>query len=245
MGFLPLTSTTGGTSLVGEVQAHLLNRVDLPDARCVAALNFAQAEISRLHDFKELKNFYGVSTFFSTDPFNDMFIPLAPMTKHIHTMILRDGVLSRKLRERPWRMFDKAIPAPDALARSRSLYYSRWNQQCILYPVPDAVYPILMRITTYPRPFDLSQPQAKSDYEWKDDMLIKLAAAYLWKAFGRPDKANDLEIEVFGPDPTRVGGIFAASIKQDTDMPDMEITQESDISVLGKYWADPFVKSSP
>lgn len=245
MGVLTLWDATK-SSLVGEVQAGLLNRTDLQNARCVTALNFAQAEISRLHDFKELKQFYSVQTQFTDNPFNDKFIPVAPMTKHVHTAVLLDNTLSRKLVEKPWRMFDALWPSPESLARSRPYVYSRWNQQVILYPVPDAVYPVFMRITTYPRPFDLSIPTAVSDYEWKDDLLIKLACAYLWRSYGRPDKGLEFEQEVFGPDPGRIGGMFAAAVKQDTDMPDMEINSDlGDLNVMGKYWADPFIRSSP
>lgn len=246
MGFLPLFDPSGGPCLVQEVQSGLLGRTDLANARCVTALNFAQAEISRKHDFKELKQFFTVSTMLTPNPFNDKFIPIAPFTKHIHTAVLINGTLSRKLVEKPWRMFDSMWPSPEALARSRPYYYSRWNQQAILYPVPDAVYPIFMRVTVYPRPFSLTAPSGVSDYEWKDDLIIKLACAYLWKSFGRPDKADDYEAEVFGPLPERNGGLFASAVKQDTDMPDMDInTDLTDSGNLGRYWADPFVKTSP
>ena len=69
MGLLTLTA------LVGEVQSGLLNRTDLTsdttNLRIVTALNFAQARISRSHDFKEFKSFFNVNTQFTTNPFND------------------------------------------------------------------------------------------------------------------------------------------------------------------------------
>lgn len=232
MGFLPLTG------LIEEIQAGLLNRTDLTNERCVTALNFAQAKISRKHDFRELKAFYNVNTFFTADAFNDKFVPLAPFTKHIHTAILIDNTSSRKLVERPWRMFDRDFPMPEALARGRPSVYSRWNDQLIIYPVPQQVYPIRARITTYPRPFNLTMgPTAVSDYEWKDDILISLAEAYLWKSFGRPDKADDLLAEAQGH--------FIDAVKQDTDMPDMDIQLDLNTTNLGSYWADPFARTAP
>lgn len=236
MGLLTLTA------LVGEVQSGLLNRTDLTsdatNTRIVTALNFAQARISRSHDFKEFKGFFNVNTQFTANPFNDKFLPLAPYIKHIHTAVLLDNTSSRKLIEKPWRMFDKEFPMPEALARSRPALYSRWGNTAILYPVPDQVYPVFMRVTSFPRPFNFATaPLATSDFEWKDDILIALACAYLWKSFGRADKANDYLHEAQEH--------FQASIKQDTDMPDMDIGIDLDTSNLGDYWSDPFQRTMP
>src|SRR3974390_2336726 len=102
------------TGLVQEVQNGLLNRSDLPDGRCVTALNFAQQRISRSHDFRELKGFYQTATLFTTSAFNDKFLPLASFTKHIHTCVLNPGdTTARKLIEKPWRTFDRMWPAPE------------------------------------------------------------------------------------------------------------------------------------
>lgn len=245
-GSLPLgPAASGAPSLVAEVTAALLNRTDLGSDRVTAALNFAQSEISRLHDFMELKVFTTVSTTFTSDAKADKSITLPALVKHVHTAVLKFGTLSRKLRNKPWRLFDRMFPAPEALARSIPFYYTRWNRTIHLQPVPDMVYPVEMRTTNYPTPFGTDVTQV-TDYDSKDDLLIKLAAAYLWRSFGRPDKGLEYEIEVFGPDPGRLGGMFAAAVKQDTDMPDLEVNPSlEDANVLGKYWADPFIKSSP
>lgn len=240
MGFLT------ATQLVGEVQAALLNRTDLSNDRCAVALNFAQAAISRVHDFKELFSFFNTKTQFTTNAFNDKFVALAPLVKHIHTMVLIDNTNSRKLVEKPWRQFDKTWPMPEALGRSRPQVYSRWGQNCIVYPVPDAVYPVFCRISTYPRPFNLElAPTGVSDYEWKDDILIKIASAYLWKSFGRSDKADDLYAEVGLVANGVKGGMLGDAIKQDTDRPDLEINIDVDTDNLGRYWANPFVRIAP
>jgi hypothetical protein len=232
MGLLTLTE------LIGEVQVALLNRTDLTQARCVTALNFAQTQISRQHDFKELKAFYNVNTFFTSSAFNDKFLPLAPYTKHVHTAVLLDNTSSRKLVEKPWRNFDRMFPMPEALARSRPAIYSRWNDTLILYPVPQQVYPVFMRITTYPRPFNLALgPSAVSDYDGKDDILIDLAAAYLWGSIGRTDKASDF---------IQKGELhFNDAVKQDNDMPDLDINIDIQTDNLGNYWADPFARTMP
>jgi len=239
VGFLNLTQ------LVGEVQASLLNRTDLSNDRCVTALNFAQTTISRAHDFKELFSFFTGSTQFTGNSFNDKFVLLAPLIKHIHTAVLIDGTNSRKLVEKPWRQFDKTWPMPEALGRSRPQVYSRWGPSIIVYPVPDAVYPVFCRISTYPRPFNLTAgPLAVSDYEWKDDIILKLACAYLWKAFGRPDKADDLFNEV-GLNHKPISGLLGDAIRQDQERPDLEINIDVDTANLGEYWANPFIKVSP
>jgi hypothetical protein len=229
------------TQLVQEVQLALLNRSDLTNDRCVTALNFAQARISRSHDFLEMKTFYQTKTSFTNNSFNDKFITLAPYVKHIHTMVLDPGdTTARKLTHKPWRLFDKTWPTPEVLARSKPYYYSRWGLSvAIVYPVPDNVYRVFCRITTFPRPFNLEQfPSATSDYIWKDDILVALAAAYLWKSYGRMDKANDYLREAQEH--------FVTAVKQDSDEPDLEVNLDLDDSGnLGTYWANPFVKSAP
>lgn len=237
----PLWPGMSVTQLVGEVQAGLLSRTDLSNDRCVTALNFAQWRISRSHDFQELKSFSQVPTSFTSNAFNDKFLPLPPYTKHIHTLVLSTGdTTARKLVHKPWRLFDKTWPSPEVLARSKPYYYSRWGTGlCILYPVPDNVYNTVARITTYPRPLNLEQqPGAVSDYIWKDDILIALACAYLWKSYGRMDKANDYLREAQEH--------FVTAVKQDTDEPDLEISLDlSDSGFVGQYWQDPFVKAAP
>jgi hypothetical protein len=96
-----------------------------------------------------------------------------------------------------------------------------------------------MRITTFPRPFNLEQNAfAVSDYDWKDDIIIALACAYLWKSYGRMDKANDYLREAQQH--------FVTAVKQDTDDPDLEINIDlTDQGFVGRYWADPFVRISP
>ena len=229
------------TDLVGEVQSGLLNRTDLTNDRCVTALNFAQWRVSRSHDFQELKGFFQTQTFFTPNPFNDKFISLPPYLKHIHTIILNPGdPTARKLVHKPWRLFDRQWPAPEVLARSKPYYYSKWGSSAaIVYPVPDNVYPVWSRITTFPRPFNIEQqPLAFSDYDWKDDILIALACAYLWKSYGRMDKANDYLREAQEH--------FVTAVKQDTDEPDLEISLDlTDAGYVGNYWQDPFIKVSP
>jgi hypothetical protein len=104
-----------------------------------------------------------------------------------------------------------------------------------------------MRITMYPRPFSYEvSPQGLSDYEWKDDILVKLAAAYLWDSKGRYDKAAEFRTEALGAGyPKLIGGMLAAAIKQDTDQPDMDINVDMGNQDIGQYWAQPFVRMAP
>ena len=243
MGLLRLTD------LVGEVKATLLNRTDLSSERVTTVLNLAQTEISAIWDFSELKQFYNVSTSFTANAFNDKFVPLAPYVKKVHTCVLLYNTRSAKLREIPWRMFDRLYPSPESIGRSIPSVYSKWGQQIILYPVCDMIYPLFMRVSISPRPFSLSAaPDAVSDFaDNKDIILIKLAASYLWKAFGRPDKADDLYLECMGPNPAKqIGGLLGGTIKQDSDEPDMDLGGDmGNMSDFGNYWANPFVRTSP
>lgn len=226
------------TQLVGEVQAALLNRSDLTNERCVIALNAAQNQISRSHDFQELKAWVTVSTSYTGNAFNDKFLSLPPYTKHVHVANLLTGTpSSRKLIEKPWRLFNRMWPQPEILARGYPMFYTQWNQSLVLYPVPQMLFNVNMWITTFPRPFTWAQAQAYSDFNWKDDILIDLAVEYLWRSYGRNDKADEYLV--------RSKAALITAVRQDTDRPDMDVSSDPSAFSLGPYWLDPFVRRVP
>jgi len=227
------------TELIQEVRGNLLNRTDVTDGEIINALNFAQEEISRVHDFRELQAFFTVNTQFTSSAFNDKFVPLNNLVKHIHTAVLLTGdTASRKLAEKPWRMFDRLFPAPEVIARSRPVIYSRWNQNLILYPVPDAVYAIFMRTTNWPSTLSVVSGTQVSDYDHKDEVIIGMASGHLWGKRGRYDKRKFFLDEA--------NFLLDTSIKQDNDRPDMDVDIDlAGIGQVGNYWVDPFVKGMP
>lgn len=242
MGLLTLTQ------LCSEVQANLRNRTDLTNSRVATAINLAQSEISTAWDFRELQQFYNVETQFTDNPFNDKFVPLAPFTKHLHSAVLKYGTSSWKLQVKPWQEFDRRWPAPESFGRSIPSVATQWGQTMIIYPICNQVYTIASLISTIPRPFsyDLA-PAAVSDYEEdKDQLLIKLASAYLWGSFGRTDASARLRAECLGVDfPRRIGGLLGGCIQRDKDRPGMDVSADLTAGTGGNYWLNPWIGSTP
>ena len=213
-------------------------RSDLTTARVLIALNQAQDKISQAQDFKEMQTYVTSATNYTGVPINDKFLPFSSSWKNVHSIVLQDGTDSRKLREIPWRKFDRIYPAPESVAPYIPLEYSNWNQQLIFMPVPNAVYPLQVRVTQYPTVFVQTPAglNTTSQFNGKDDVIIAFAAAYLWRGFGRYDKA--MEFENTG------GAQLKLAMKADSNRPDLDTADIGrDSGLSGSYWANPFITS--
>lgn len=222
--------------LIGEVRSGLLERTDVADQAIVDSLNFAQTQLSRFHDFMELKRTADSKTLFTLDATKDQYLAVPKRLKVVHTFRLLDGYQSRKLRERPWREFDKKFPDPPSRPRGKPRWYSRWGELFMFVPVPDAVYPVRMKYTRDPEPFVITNPNQLSDYEEKDDILIYLALEHRWYILGRHDRGD------------KFGQLAAVNMKlakdSDDERPDMDThPQGLDAGYSGEYWNDPWIRS--
>jgi hypothetical protein len=198
----------------------------------------AQDKVSEAQDFKELQTYVNSATNFTGVPAADKYLPYSSSWKTVHSIVLQDGIDSRKLRNMPWRKFDRMYPAPEAVAAYIPLVYADWNQQLVFMPVPDAVYPLVVRVTTYPTPFTLTTPLTNtSDYTGKDECLVAFASGYLWRSFGRYDKAQEWD---------SVGqNLLQIAMRADADRPDLDTSGTADDNgpLSGAYWANPWITS--
>ncbi len=227
------------SDFIAEVRAGLGNRTDLPDARIVVGLNLAQLRVSRFWDFQEMKKFDQGICPFTSNAFHDKFMTVPVNLKTIHTLVLLDGTSSRKLKQRPWRQFDRRYPSPETDPRSRPQEYSRWGNKFVFYPIFDKPYIAAMRLTARPTPFDNAVQTMTSDYVEKDDIIINLTLEYFWRSFGRDDKADRFSQAAMGE--------MAQAIKKDDDQPDIDVSPDdmAGLDNLGDWWNNPFVKEMP
>ncbi len=222
----------------GEITANVGNRTDLTLARILKALNFAQDKVSQAQDFKELQTYVTSATNFTGVPINDKYLPYAGNWKTVHSIVLQFGIDSRKLRQMPWRKFDRMYPAPEAVAAYIPLVYSDWNQQLVFMPVPDAVYPLVARVTTYPTAFTTTTPlTTTSSFLGKDELLMAYSCEYLWRSFGRYDKADEFR--------TQGDALLQVAMRADADRPDLDTAGSGDDvgPLSGAYWANPWIVS--
>lgn len=232
MGLLTLSDFQ--TEIVGCVG----NRTDLTLSNIIKGINFAQDEIAKAADFQELETYQQLVTSFTGVPIVDKFLPFSSSWKTIHSIVLQNETESRKLRQMPWRKFDRMYPCPEIVAAYIPLVYSQWAQQFIFMPVPNAAYPLQCRVTMQPTAFTAGSALTQtSQYVAQDQTIINFAAAYLWRKFGRYDKADEYYNNGMA--------MLQASLVSDGNRPDMDTSGSADDagSLSGAYWANPWVLS--
>jgi hypothetical protein len=234
MGLLALSD------FISEITANVGNRTDLTSARIIKALNFGQDEIAKSQDFQELETYQSAVTSFTGVPIVDKFLTFSSGWKTIHSIVLQDQTESRKLKQMPWRKFDRMYPSPESVSPYIPLVYSQWAQQLIFMPVPNAAYPLQCRVTLFPTAFTSNSALTQtSQYIGKDDILIAFACAYLWRGYGRYDKANEFM--------SNANALLEAAMRSDANRPDMDTASTADDAgpLSGAYWANPWISSVP
>lgn len=239
-----MPGTLTQAQLLVEVRAALGNRVEtaLTDFRVTNALNLAQQRVSRFYSFPELRQDWQATGIITGFPMVDKWLVLPQNTKVIHSFLLQDSGNSRKLIEKPWRMFDYNVPLPEFIAPDWPSYYTRFDLNvAMLFPIPLSPFAYFLRATMLPTPF--ANPTAQgytgtqtSDFIDKDDILIAFASAYFMRQYGRHDIAQGWEAEAI----VRLNEAKATA----EDSPDMDYTAD-DMGGggmdKGEYWLSPFI----
>lgn len=229
------------SDLLTEVTNGLGNRVDtkLTQARLIAGLNIAQQRLSRFYDYQELNKDLLATGPFTGNAQNDKFLPLPTGIRSVHSLILQDQGNSRKLIEKPWRMFDRLVPLVEYLATGWPMYYTRFGVDYVMvYPAPLQAFSYFMRATIVATAFTSGNLSAVSDFVDKDDILIYWTLEYFFRTLGRPDLADEYDKMAIG----RANEAKAT----DENRPDMDASVDNmRANVSGTYWADPFVKAAP
>lgn len=228
-------------TLNAEVRAGLGNRVEatLTDLRIASALNIAQQRLGRFYDYQELNQDMVATALFTGNPAIDKFLILPTGTRSIHSLVLQDGANSRKLKEKPWRMFDKAVPLVEYIAPGWPKYYTRFGVGYVmLFPAPLQAFSYWLRATILPPSFDYTNPSMVSSFIDKDDILIFWALEYLFRLYGRPDISDEYD---------KMALSRAREAKaNDEDRPDMDASMDDLTSgVPGAYWQQPFQMTTP
>lgn len=241
-----MPGTLTQAQLLVEVRAGLGNRVDtqITDFRATNALNMAQQRISRFWTFPELRQDWQANGIITGTPAIDKWLVLPQNTKVIHSFLLQDSGNSRKLIEKPWRMFDYNIPFPEFIAPDWPSYYTRFDiNVAMLYPIPLNPFAYFLRATMLPTPF--TNPLLPgyagtqvSDFVDKDDILVALGCAYFMRTLGRHDIAQGWEAEAMA----RLQEAKATA----EDYPDMDYSADDmggggPFPSFGEYWLSPFI----
>lgn len=232
-----------------EILAGLGNRTEnsISTTRIVNGLNLAQSRISRSYDFSEMAQVGFAQLNFTQNPAIDKFLVPPTNVKTIHSFVLLDTSAgftslgqSRKVTERPWRLFDRKYPAPEWLPPGWPTEYARWGNYIVMAPAPFLQFTSQLRYTSFPIPFAVAAPTQVSEFENKDDIIINYTLGYFMKTLGRQDRAAYFE------------GLakeqLDEAIDKDDTRPDIEVARdvpEAGDGESGAYWQQPFVYRSP
>lgn len=232
-----------------ELLAGLGNRTTdaISADRVTIAVNLAQRRIARSYDFSEMAQVSFAQMNFTQVPALDKYLVPPPLTKSIHSFVLLDTSAgssslgqSKKVTERPWRLFDRRYPAPEWLPPGWPSEYCRWGNIIVMAPAPILQFTAQLRWTSYPTPFVTANSSQVSDFENKDDVIVCYALAYEFKLLGRADRASYFE------------GLakeqLDEAIEKDDNRPDMEVARDTESSAdptSGAYWQQPFIPAAP
>lgn len=228
------------TELEDEVRSALGGRTDL-DARLPRALNIAQTQIARSHDFFEL-SFADPITFAFTNTSADNFIQYSVLTnpnpRTIYSIRLIDDAMSRKLTQRTAQQMDDLVPDQEYIARRRPHHYIRWEDALEIWPLPDQQYTGVIRYRAWPTA--LADGSDLSNFKEKDDILVWLAVSWLFHSLGEYDQAKMF----FGMADTHM----TSAVREDFNAVDQEIKPAWNDGLhhpSGVPWANPWVDKFP
>jgi hypothetical protein len=177
-----------------EIRAIHGNRTDA-DTRLNGVINMAQTRITRLRDFDELRGLTTINTVVTADPAADKIISLSSLGRYRKIYSIRlyaDNVQSRKLKKVLSKKWDTYIPEPEYYSRGAPEAYTLWGKdQMELWRVPDIVYTMHIRYSRWPVTVTDLLDGTNLDLENVDDLVIHLAASYLFMSFGNLEKSND------------------------------------------------------
>lgn len=240
MGILTLAQ------LRSEITGHLGDRSDIDSGTINRAINMAQIRMCRLHDFREMAiRQTGVLTY-TGDKATDQIVQASVFTNQpiddVLSFVLYESGGGRENKLTGWspRQLDKLVPngASERHASNMPTDYIFWKEQFELFPVPDKAYNFIFR--AYIRPAQMSDDGSTSPLEYKDDLIIYLATAYLYGRLGEYERMNKF-FEMYINE-------LDAAITSDEDNPDREVGAKQSVLRNGgfsNYWNDPFTKRAP
>ena len=228
-----------GTLTLSQIQAEITsglgNRADVTPARITNVVNLMQSRLSRFYDFTEMQLVTPTVPYTQTgNPSQDKYMNVPANTKTIHVLKCLDGANSRKLIEKPWRMFNRTFPLPEILARAWPDFYTRFGNQLVLMPIPLIAFQFEMYSVIWPTP--LVNPTDISGFDNKDDILVVSSLGYLYRSLGRPDKADTYE--------QQAAQLALEAKMRDNTRPDMDASPEGFPAggPITEYWINPFVE---
>jgi hypothetical protein len=165
------------TDLISEVRENVKRTTaGVSDIRIMRWLNWSQDYLADIHVYQEMKS---RSTATSTVAHaNSILFPTT--MQHLYDMTVIDGSRSRKLTYVTFKEFDAVVPKTDAFAEGLPQWYVDYGSYFELFPIPNAVYNLPMRISSFPTAFvsPVTAPTQESNFLRKDALLVAMATTF-------------------------------------------------------------------
>lgn len=214
------------------------------ESKALEWLNKTEMDISKRHDFREMKKRYQMST---ADGIKSYNFPTS--YKNICSMKLFETTNpynSRKLKLWLPQSTDKKVPYPEGDTENIPLVYAPYGNVFDLLPIPDRVFTIEARVILYPT--KITDVSSSVNYEPNKDELIVSGMTYrgfmylqsyddakAWKNDYRDFFNSAVDLDIDEPDYSPVGEGF------DGYSSNVDSVSRSGVYPTETYWANPLL----
>lgn len=220
------------TEFISEVRENIKRDTNgVSDARIGRWTNWAQDYLSDLHTYEEMRQTdVSLST---ADGDNSLAWPTR--MKDLYSATVQDGSRSRKLIYVIARNFDTIVPRVATYSEGLPEWYVDFGSTFELFPIPDAVYNVPMRISRYPAP--LAGVGASSLLR-KDALICAMATVFGFYSLREIEDAAYWGGEI-------VPALYEASLTGDHSAEDWTpvargFNSGAQTSLSGQWWLNPF-----
>jgi len=203
------------------------------------AVNDAITALARAQDFPELQE---RSTTNSTTSGTYRYHLVDDFTltrfKDLQSIVLSDGVLSRKLQWLHYHQFDEQWPDPTALSSGRPHSYTTRGNYVEFFPVPDSSYSLVITYTIWPQALVADSDTMVFSDDLKD--VVTVLATEIAKGILSPDPVGYVDWS------KRAKEILLSAIREEITRPDVfrvaKPFNPCGSTYQGEYWKDPCIK---
>jgi len=220
-----------GTDFISEVRENIKRTTaGVSDARILRWANWAQGYLADLHTYEEMR--VKDTSLSTVDGDNSLAWPTR--MKDLYSATVQDGARSRKLTYVNARNFDTVVPRSAIYSENLPEWYVDFGSEFELFPIPDAVYNVPMRISQHPA--DIAAGTSSALLR-KDALLCAMATVFGFYSLREIEDAAYWGGEI-------VPVLFQASLTGDHSAEDWTPVARGfgtpTLSLTGEWWTNPF-----
>ena len=216
-----------------EVRENIKRDTDgVSNARITRWVNWAKDYLADLHTYEEMR--VKDTSLATADGDNTLAWPTR--MKDLYSATVQDGARSQRLIYVTAREFDSVVPRPATYSEDLPKWYVDYSSTFELFPIPDAVYSMVLRISQYPA--DLSGASDTLALLRKDALVTAIATTFGFYSLREIEDAAYWGSEI-------VPALYEASLLTDRSHEDWVpvargFGDTEGVSLSGQWWTNPF-----